>query len=57
MILPKRITVEVDKEFHREVKVRAGIRNMSIKQYVKMALTMVLEQDRKYLPLTGKENG
>jgi hypothetical protein len=51
----KKIIFNVYPEFHREVKVRAGIRNMTIKEYVMRALTETLIQERKYLPLKDKE--
>ena len=47
----KGIFIRVDDDFHRELKVRAGLRNFTIKQYVKAALTSCLEQERKFLPL------
>lgn len=44
----KRLVWEVSEAHHKEVKMRAARRGVSIKYYLGMALDLLLEKERKY---------
>jgi hypothetical protein len=50
----KRIILDVEPKFHNEIKVRAALRNISIKDYVETALNVFIQQYEK-IPITTKE--
>ena len=45
---PKRILVDVSEDLHKEIKIRAMIRNVSIKDYVVAALTEKIFKEKQY---------
>lgn len=51
----KTIIFNVEPRFHRAIKIRAGKRNMTMKQYILMGINMFLQHDEKYLPLGEKD--
>jgi hypothetical protein len=44
----KRVTIEVDKEFHAKIKIEATMRNMTIKDYMMQTVLERIARDEKY---------
>lgn len=44
-----RLIADVSAELHKEIKMLAAWKNMSIKQYLIQALTKQINEDKKYL--------
>jgi predicted HicB family RNase H-like nuclease len=44
----KRLSLEVDKEFHSRIKIEAALRNISIKDYIIQTIVERISRDDKY---------
>jgi len=45
---PKRIIFNLPEEWHTEIKMRATLRNISISDWVKIAIEQRIEEEKKY---------
>lgn len=46
--MKKRFVIEVDEEFHKKIKERAKIRNITLRLWVLRAIKQALKQEEKY---------
>lgn len=44
----KRLTIEIPEDLHKEIKVEAAFRNITIRKYVLQAVLERMKQDKKY---------
>lgn len=48
----KRVVIDVDQKFHKDIKIRALYRNMSMKDYIIMAVVKQIQLEEQF---EGKE--
>lgn len=44
----KRLLIEIDEEVHKQIKIRAALRNASIKEWVTMAIALQMKWEEHY---------
>lgn len=44
----RRLLVDVPEDLHKEIKIRATVRNISIKTWVTRAIAEAIKQEKKY---------